>query len=201
MHIVKDIKRKARSLIELKKWNDAGRPLPGPHAVKARVVREYAERFSPRIMIETGTYHGQMPWAMRRLFDEIHTIELDDRLYKKNIEQFKDFDHIHVHHGDSGTVLGNLLQRINQPCLFWLDGHYSGPGTAKGVAETPIVLELQHVFKHPLKSHVILIDDAREFNGTHDYPTLDELKQWITQQQPHLDFEVATDIIRLTPRR
>jgi hypothetical protein len=80
--------------------------------------------------------------------------------------------------------------------LFWLDGHYSGGVTGIGSLETPIIKELQTIFNHPLsKKHVILIDDARLFNGTRDYPKIEELQVFVKTQKENLEFYVENDII------
>ena len=54
-----------------------------------------------------------------------------------------------------------LFQNVNEPCLFWLEGHYSVENTAKNVKEIPIMEELKQICDHPVKNPVILIDDAR----------------------------------------
>jgi hypothetical protein len=52
--------------------------------------------------------------------------------------------------------------------LFWLDGHFCGGVSAHGDKGTPILEELNLILSHRVKEHVILIDDARLFNGTFD---------------------------------
>jgi hypothetical protein len=84
--------------------------------------------------------------------------------------------------------------------LFWLDGHYSAGITARGDIATPISLELEAILSHPVKSHVILIDDARDFTGKDSYPFLDNLLHKI-RVDGNYSVEVTTDIIRLTPLR
>ena len=105
--------------------------------------------------------------------------------------------HITILHGDSGEVLEQVLARINKPCLFWLDGHYSGGVTAKGSLETPIQKELTHIFNHPqAHNHIILIDDARLFTGQDDYPALQFLQD-LTISAGFDVYEVKDDIIRI----
>ena len=41
--------------------------------------------------------------------------------------------------GDSTDVLPEVVEKMDEPTLFWLDGHYSGGITASGEQETPIV--------------------------------------------------------------
>ena len=50
-------------------------PVPPPHVVKQRVLREYAERYELKVFVETGTYRGDMVQAMKPLFDKIYSIE------------------------------------------------------------------------------------------------------------------------------
>lgn len=54
-----------------------------------------------------------------------------------------------------------IVAELGHPALFWLDGHYSGGGTAKGKQETPISLELRAVLDAPASVRVFLIDDVR----------------------------------------
>lgn len=184
------------------RWIDyvrRGRPVPPPHFVKQRCVLSNRKRFGLDVLIETGTHRGEMVWCVRSAFKEIYSIELDDELYQGARRLFAAFPHIFFLQGDSATVLGDLLEHIRQPCLFWLDAHYSGVGTARGVRETPILAELSHIFGHAINGHVILIDDARCFDGRSDYPSLSALKQYVLEHRPGWSFSVADDIIRITP--
>jgi hypothetical protein len=44
-----------------------------------------------------------------------------------------------------------------------------------------------------------LIDDARLFTGEDDYPTLDEVRNYLSNRKPDYRFELDLDIIRITP--
>lgn len=103
-------------------------------------------------------------------------------------------------HGDSGKLLPEVVDKLKAPALFWLDGHYSCGLTAKGALETPIRAELQAIFSSAITGHVILIDDVRCFDGSHDYPHLDELLAFI-REDGRYKAEVSTDILRLTWQR
>jgi hypothetical protein len=83
--------------------------------------------------------------------------------------------------------------------LFWLDGHYSGGITARSAAETPILQELQCVLRHRVRTHVILIDDARCFTGANGYPTIAALRELLAGAYPSWLFTVGDDIIRMHP--
>jgi hypothetical protein len=80
-----------------------------------------------------------------------------------------------------------------------LDGHYSAGITARGDLDTPIMAELSAICDHPIDGHVILIDDARCFTGEDDYPTVDEVRDFVASRKPDHGFELALDIMRITP--
>lgn len=185
---------------EVHVWKSTGRPVPPPHVIKQEVLKHYANQYKLKILIETGTYHGDMVEAMKGQFQRIFTIELADQLFEQAVKKFNKDKHIEVIHGDSGVELKRLMQRIHEPALFWLDGHYSGGVTALGKEVTPIFDELNHIFGSSEKGHVIVIDDARLFKQENSgYPTLKMLEEFVKQCRPDLGFVVEDDSIRLTP--
>jgi hypothetical protein len=186
---------------ELERWEQAGKPLPPPHVVQQRVLRDYAGRYGSRILVETGTYLGDMVEAMSADFEKIYSIELSAELYARAKKRFRWTKNVEIIHGDSGTELGILLQTIRQPTLFWLDGHHSGGLTAKGDNDTPILAELKCILDAENRGHVIIIDDARLFGTDPAYPSLSELAIFIKARRPDLDIVVADDSIRITPKR
>lgn len=185
---------------EVQRWKDAGRPGATPHLIKQQTIAEYAQRFKTRTMVETGTFRGDMCHAMRDRFEQIYTIELSDPLYADAVERFKNTPHITPVHGDSGVMIKAVLDKLDQPALFWLDGHYSAGPTARGEQDTPVSQELDHILAHRVRDHVVLIDDARLFTGEDGYPVLDDLKQHLLKQRPDWSFEVSDDCIRFTPQ-
>ena len=183
---------------ELAAWERNGRPSPPPHIVKQMVIEEYQQKFHLKILVETGTYLGDMVEAQRNRFEKIYSIELSKKLFRRATERFKAYSHINILNGDSGIVLNKLLPGIDKPALCWLDGHYSGGITAKGTKECPVPEELEAILKSNFY-HIILIDDARLFNGTKDYPTVDEIKQICEKSGRKYSLTLKDDIIRLVP--
>lgn len=186
---------------ELYQWVEKFRPCPPPHLIKQSVVKEYARRFSLETLIETGTYLGFMVRSTRSVVRRVYSIELDETLYRRAKKKFSNDEYITILQGDSGEVLSELLTSIHEPCLFWLDAHYSSGAmfkTGKGKLLTPIISELQYILTHEkAQYHVILIDDAREFTGENDYPRIKEIEVLVQKLQPSFVLEVMEDIIRL----
>jgi hypothetical protein len=180
-------------------WQLRGRPVPPPHAIKEMVLRDYARRFGTRVFVETGTYLGDMLAQLQNDFDEIYSIELSPSFWERAVKRFASNPRIHPLQGDSSDVLPRILEKLDRPALFWLDGHACWDIRAQGVLNTPIVREMELIFAHRIRNHVIVIDDARLFNGTDDYPVLGEFLDWIRSIRNDYVTEVAGDSIRLTP--
>ena len=134
-------------------------------------------------------------------FERIYSIELSAELVARTRRRFAHCPHIELIEGDSGKELGYLLQRIDQPALFYLDSHFSGGETVKGQTETPILTELEHILASPDRGHVILIDDARYFGTNSDYPTLPQLMEFVAARRANREIRVRNDSIRITPMR
>lgn len=184
---------------ELEEWERRGRPVPPPHIIKQLTIKHFAERFGTRVLIETGTYYGDMVEAMKPYFNQIYSIELSNDLYNKAKRRFAEDDRITIIHGDSGIELGKIIAKLDEPALFWLDGHYSAGVTARGVKDTPIYEELSHIFNSPLRGHVIIIDDARCFGADPAYPNIDELREFIRPNYPNAKIVTENDSIRILP--
>ena len=190
-----------RELKELADWERNGRPIPPPHIVKQQTLKTISKRYGLKILVETGTYYGDMVEAMKDVFNQLYSIELSAELYKKAKKRFKGEKHIELICGDSGLELMNLMSKIDQPTLFWLDGHYSAGVTAKGEKDTPIYEELNHILNSTDKGHVIIIDDARCFGADPNYPSIKELCDFIKSKRANLDIVIQDDCIRVIPNQ
>lgn len=178
---------------DLQRWQRE-RVGPVPHLLKQRVVLEYAALSRARVFVETGTYYGDMLQACLDHFDQLISLEIEKHFYQRAWRRLQRDPKVTLLHGDSGKLLPEVLRRIDRPCVFWLDAHYSCGLTGKAELETPICSELEAILSHPVR-HTILIDDANAFDGTHDYPTL----AWIenTARRTGYSMSLSQNIIRL----
>lgn len=184
---------------EFAQWEKKGKPLPPPHLNKQRVLRSYAQQYGLKVLVETGTFYGDMVEAMKSDFSRIYSIELSRDLHAKAQNRFRQYRHIEIIQGDSGTELKSLMSKITLPTLFWLDGHYSGGETALGAKETPINEELGYILGAPDLRHVIIVDDARCFGADPAYPTMEQLESFVKSRRPGTAITVQDDSVRITP--
>ncbi len=188
-----------RSIPAIFLWLGSGCRGLAPHPVKLMVIKSYLKRYSIDRFVETGTNLGDTLGYFAKKGIGCTSIELSLELYQAASAVFKARRNVTLVHGDSSQKLPELLQKMSEPVLFWLDGHYSCGFTASAKTHTPISAELKAILSHPVKRHVILIDDARYFDGRNDYPHLDDLLRVIREDGSY-SAEVSTDIIRLVPR-
>lgn len=151
--------------------------------------------FGTRIFVETGTYLGLTTEFLAPHFEKCFTIEIDEDLYKRAKDRLKDFKNVQVIHGSSDTSLPKVLNQINGPALFWLDAHYCGGTTGRRELDTPIKQELVEIFEHPIKNHVILIDDARLFIGIYEYPTVASIAKFVREKGNGYQLRMHNDIM------
>lgn len=171
---------------------------PMPNYGKQQVVIQYIKRFGLKTFIETGTYKGKMVYAVMPFVNNIYSIELDHLHCQRAQERFSGYANVHIIQGQSGEILPKIMTDIKEPCVFWLDAHYSGGSTAKGPLDSPIMQEMDCVLNHCFAGqHVILIDDARCFIGEDGYPNLAEFEQYVAGKNLGLCFQIANDIIRI----
>lgn len=160
----RDRLRRGRRYFGVLAWILKGAAGSPPHIVKEHVIKSLGKRFGVSVLIETGTYLGDMIDAVKGSFREVYSIELSPELASRAVGRFAEYPSVKIVCGDSGKVLPELLKQISEPCLFWLDGHYSGGTTARGPVDYPVLEELHHIRSHRVKSHIIVIDDARLFD-------------------------------------
>lgn len=177
---------------------------------KRALLRKYAQEHNLNFFVETGTFMGDTIEYLKRDFHQLFSIELHPELAKKVISRFQNEERVTILQGDSGEVLSSILP-LEGKALFWLDGHHSSSfdvngdiiHTAKGALDTPIIKELKTILlPSGLNENVILIDDARCFNGTNDYPTVKALKEILNDLISNTYIlRIKNDILRISPKK
>ncbi len=182
----------------LSKWKaGVGQRAASPHrVVKQAIIAAYQKEYGVNVLVETGTYKGDMVHAQLKNFKRIYSIEISWDLYSRAVERFMKKGHVSIVYGDSGYLLPEIIAEIDEPAIFWLDGHYSSGITSMGETECPVVKEIDAIFESKNSGHIILVDDAMYFNGQGDYPSVDELTRRIVSKNPRYRVEVKDDIIR-----
>lgn len=156
---------------------------------------------SAATFVESGTYLGATTASASPFFKTVITIELDNGLYHRAASMFSG-SNVNVYHGDSAEVLLRLRPILQEPVIFWLDGHYSGKGTARGDSNTPVLKEIAAIKSMGLTRWIVLIDDIRLFqpgnSGSQEtltgYPAISDVFTSLKQNTSNVACAVLGDI-------
>lgn len=141
---------------------------------KRYALLELLRAHNLRLVVETGTFLGDTAAFLSARGYDVMTIELDPKLAALARLRFGSNRRVQLIEGDSGTRLPAVVRALIHPALFYLDAHYSGPGTGKGDIETPISAEIDLILQRAPAGSMVAIDDARCFGTTPDYPPLQD---------------------------
>jgi len=154
--------------------------------------------------IETGTHNGDTIFSLEPYFNKLYTIEFSEKYYN-NTKQKYNGSKINFILGDSSIVFERLLPNINEKCIFFLDGHWSGGDTGQSNKDCPLYEEITHINNLFTNDAIIIIDDFRLFgldksSGklAQDWSKINKEKllnilQLRINQVYHLDSECAND--------
>jgi hypothetical protein len=154
--------------------------------------------------LETGTYLGDTTEIAAKHFPFVHTIELGKDLFEKAKKRFSKKKNISLYLGDSSELLPSILKQIKDKAVIFLDAHFSMGTTVKGIVNTPILTELDHIKKSKHINSIIIIDDIRMFydpliqqenNFMEGYPSLNMIVEKILEINPHYKIAIVYDTL------
>lgn len=125
-----------------------------------------AQHISP-VFVETGTYTGDgIETALEMGFQRVISIEVFEGFALPAQEKYAEDPRVTVIHGDSEFVLWDAIKDVEDKITFWLDGHLFPECENEESGKTsPLIEELDQISRHPIKDHVILIDDMSSLTG------------------------------------
>lgn len=174
------------------------------------------------VMVETGTKGGLAIDINRLLFKKIYSIEIEPDRYRRVHQKYRSrrlyvMDlrkylkrsrwqclrsfvwpgaHVQIFLGDSAVELPKLLPQIRERCVFWLDAHPMGAQTFE---EVPLLKELETIAAHPVKDHLILIDDVTEYLKCKCFPDVKTLRNAVARCFPKHRVELYHTVMMITP--
>lgn len=160
------------------------------HEFIARVFAKHPDYAAKRV-VETGTCLGYSTRRLSPLYLRVDTVELDGDLSRRTRADMarEGFANVHFHVGDSVQSLPALVAEIQEPCVFYLDAHWSGDSTVDwrasewkgyGVStahrgaqgqrpsaeeQVPLLAEMQIINKQFPYRAIIYIDDFGLFDA------------------------------------
>jgi hypothetical protein len=124
--------------------------------------------------VETGTYMGETILRFIDDFENLYTIELSNNFYEDFNKKNYNRDKLKSILGDSSEKIKEVIDELKDKTIFFLDGHYSSCGTARGDKDVPLCEELKIINDYFNYESLIIIDDLRLF-GTNIHEDWSEI--------------------------
>lgn len=148
---------------------------PAGIAKRRYLLRLFQER-AHETFVESGTYLGDtvaffVPHARR-----IVSVEIEPSLHAAARRRFSAEPHVDIVFGDAADCIPRILAGLEEGCMLWLDGHFSGGETGRGDQEEPVIRVLGGLRDLRLEGpFTVVVDDLRLFGRAPGFPTLEEL--------------------------
>ncbi len=156
---------------------------------------QHFQRFGKRVFVETGTHLGNgLQCALTAGHVKCYTIEIHEYLYRDACQRFAKQileGTVECFWGDSATVLPDIVSRLEEPAVFWIDAHISGNyGDQLAEKNCPIYEELEAIDAGAIRTHTLIIDDLACFDkAAHDNIPLKAVQEKIMRINPEYEFE------------
>ena len=125
-------------------------------------------------IIEVGSFRGVTTRRLARIFDQVHSIEIEPNLFAEARRRCAACPNVVVHLGDGKDLLAQLAPKVSR-CLVFLDGHYSGGVTGCGDEPEPVLAELDVLARSLDNIAGVVIDDFRCFGRDDGWPRKSEV--------------------------
>jgi hypothetical protein len=167
---------------------------------KRMLILKLSREKNIKTLVETGTYLGLSTKFFAKQFLKVISVELNPDLYNFNVKYLKSFDNLNLFLGDSSNILEDIINSDISESTFYLDAHASGGITSMGENPSPIKRELEILSNFSyLEKSIVIIDDARAFDGTNSYPHLNYLTEWALVNNLSKPY-IALDMFVILPK-
>jgi len=201
-HWLDQLRAKRSFLHDLCNWA-TGRELNSGAYTKYVLINRLRRQTNSRVFIETGTLFGDTARRAASVFERVVTIELDTSLAERAASALRDLPHVEVLKGDALNLLPAVLKRPDvRDVLVFLDGHYSGDGTACGSMPEPAVAALRLLAPAKDRLNCVIVDDFRCFGVEPGFPTKSQLLECAESNFPEKEFivQVVWDQLQIVRR-
>jgi hypothetical protein len=185
------------------KWKSNGFSSPSPQFIKTQVLKRNGTQSAT--WVETGTYLGDTTKFLANNFpnSKIFSLEPQISIFKFAKFRLRRKANVEILNGSSEELFEQILNKLDGPVNFWLDGHFSGDITFQGESISPIIKELNLIEKYKARMGdlAVFIDDIRDFDEdlNSGYPSRDSLVAWANKND--LMWNIEQDIFIAKTRR
>jgi len=114
-------------------------------------VEQLIKKYNIDTFVETGTNTAKTTMVAANLFNNVHTIELNNEYFLNCKQLLLPFKNVTIHNGSSEQIMNQILPNINKRIMFFLDAHWN--------SYCPILDELEAIYTNNIKDPIIVIHD------------------------------------------
>lgn len=107
--------------------------------------------------IETGLLYGETTLKLEPHFQRVVSVEIKQEFIDA-VKANNDTGKIEFVQGDTALVLGPTVQGVQGKTLFYLDAHWNGEDTGRGLKSVPLYEELEAIKQNHTGEAIILIN-------------------------------------------
>jgi hypothetical protein len=157
-------------------WTRGWHIISPPAIAKQRHLLHVWKERGHRIFVEAGTYKGETTAFFAPHADRVISVELHQGLFAAAEQRFAKDANVTIINGDSLVEIPKIVANCPTPPLVFLDGHFSGSGTAESEEMEPAESTLRRLADGTPPGTTVVIDDLRLFgSGRAGFPELDAI--------------------------
>lgn len=107
------------------------------------------DKYGIKSVIETGSYLGVTTLWLSEHFEQVFTIEINERYYQATQKRIRGIKNVVSMLGDSEKMLHSVLQMAGEKVIVFLDAHWN---------KNPLLTELDIIQQSELKPVVVIHD-------------------------------------------
>lgn len=156
------------------------------HGIPTELASRLRREFGVKAFVESGLGQGTTALWAEKYFDKVISIENDSALIEKFMASHLQ-SNVEIIRGDSGEKMAEVVKGLDEPALFWLDGHTDD--------YTPILQELAAINASRL-THIIMVDDMRMF-GSGAWPNPFDVRQMAQDNDRRVTWTIGDVMLAL----
>ena len=120
-----------------------------------------------KYFVETGTYKADSTIMASQHYTHVYTTEIVPALYEgsKNRAKNEGIENITFALGDSVKLLEDIMPKVKDGAVFFIDAHQSGGDTSNNGKNVPLFEELGVILRANVGPSMFIIDDVRFWKG------------------------------------
>jgi len=169
------------------------------------IISQLKEAYGINNFIETGTYQGNTAYWASQVFEQVITIEYSEDIYNQVTQKYGYIKNINFLYGHTKNILLEIVSKLENSSLFWLDAHWSGGLTYGETDECPLLAEIEIINRSDCE-HFIFIDDARLFlsppplpHSAQQWPDISAVLTLLNSSKKSRHILVIDDVIIAVP--